>query len=368
MTKQRMTWADAARGAAILLVLIGHSCPPPYTTAFIYAFHMPLFFILSGLFLQLDAPLKTLWWKKVRTLLVPFVIYNLVLLCSDWCIVALSPNQHTPVDIPARLLGTLTGWRSGSWSSSLWFLPALFTAQWLVIGCHKLGQRLGEHSSTITVALWVLLSVVGVAYCLWVGTALPMCLDAALVATGFLLMGRQWLHRGLSGYAGWYWVVTAIVFAVSAIDNFHSLGGGDHHVDMSTDTLGHPFQFYIAAAAGSMLLIRCCQLLQESDAPLGPQGRLIRQKLSPLNFPLSTLNAFLQWAGRNSLAIYCLHRIPMNLGIAFTNLVPWLNEPTAASQATRSLLLVLFTLLLLLPAVLIVNRWFPWTLGRKASS
>ena len=139
----RLQWADAARGIAILLVLFGHTCPPPYTTAFIYAFHMPLFFFLSGLFMSYDTPWKTWWQKRVRTLLVPFVIFNLVLLVSDWCIVAFSPNVHTPVDIPGRLLGTLTGWRSAawplfqgtpihSWASSLWFLPALFVAQLLV--------------------------------------------------------------------------------------------------------------------------------------------------------------------------------------------------------------------------------------------
>ena len=37
-------------------------------------------------------------------------------------------------------------------------------------------------------------------------------------------------------------------------------------------------------------------------------------------------------------------------------------ETTAT--ALRSLFLLLFTLLLLLPAVYIVNRWLPWTLGK----
>ena len=57
-----------ARGIAILLVLLGHTCPPPYTTAFIYAFHMPLFFVLSGLFFRVE-PFGHLLRKEARTLL-----------------------------------------------------------------------------------------------------------------------------------------------------------------------------------------------------------------------------------------------------------------------------------------------------------
>lgn len=353
MKKQRLTWADTARGAAILLVLVGHTCPPPYTTALIYAFHMPLFFILSGLFLRLDDPLKPLLWRRVRTLLVPFVFYNLVLLASDWCIVALSPNHHDPVNIPARLLGTLTGWRSGSWNSSLWFLPALFVAQWLVIGCY----RLAPTRPRAYLFLWVVLSLLGVAWCQWVGVALPFSLDAALIASGFLLMGQQWLKRGFSGFEGWYWVVTAIIFVVSAIDNFHHLGGGDNHVDLSTCTLGQPFNFYIAAAAGSLLIIRLCQIRVKSSAHF--------------SFFTSHFSSFMQWMGRNSLAIYCLHRIPMNLGIAiwkatFATTATAAAMPPTALTSLRSLLLTLFTILLLIPAVYIVNRWLPWSLGKPS--
>lgn len=334
---ERWAWADIARGIAILLVLIGHSCPPPYTTAFIYAFHMPLFFILSGLFMKQDTPLRPLLNKRVRTLLVPFVCYNLLILFSDWCIVALSPNYHAPIDIPARLMGIVTGSRSGSWAASLWFLPALFVAQWLVIGCH----RLAAGRRNLCIAMWVLLSVVGFTYCHEVGTALPLSIDVAFVATGFLLIGSQWVRRGFEGQARWYWFVTAILFVTMALDNFHTLGGGDNHVDMSTDTLGHPLEFYTAAVAGSLLLIRACQQ------------------------PAMQRSNILQWMGRNSLAIYCIHRIPMNLGVALVNLVPRLNSPDTAAQTVRSLLLVLFTLAILVPAVFIVNRWFPWTLGKK---
>ena len=51
MNKRREIWADNAKFIGITLMLIGHnSLASNEVFDFIYAFHMPLFFILSGYF------------------------------------------------------------------------------------------------------------------------------------------------------------------------------------------------------------------------------------------------------------------------------------------------------------------------------
>ena len=49
---QRYEHIDIARGVAILLVVLGHSCLTVENSLnrFILSFHMPLFFFLSGVF------------------------------------------------------------------------------------------------------------------------------------------------------------------------------------------------------------------------------------------------------------------------------------------------------------------------------
>lgn len=45
---KRIKWVDIAKGLAIFAMIIGHECPKQPVIGFIFSFHMPLFFILSG--------------------------------------------------------------------------------------------------------------------------------------------------------------------------------------------------------------------------------------------------------------------------------------------------------------------------------
>ena len=70
----REVWLDFLRGVGILYVVLGH-CWPPFRKE-IYAFHMPLFFMLSGyLFYNYkNLELKILLRKLAKRLLIPYFI------------------------------------------------------------------------------------------------------------------------------------------------------------------------------------------------------------------------------------------------------------------------------------------------------
>ena len=48
--KERLTVFDAAKGLGILLVVFAHINYTPEALIYIYSFHMPLFFLISGIF------------------------------------------------------------------------------------------------------------------------------------------------------------------------------------------------------------------------------------------------------------------------------------------------------------------------------
>ncbi|MCE9531484.1 MAG: acyltransferase [Planctomycetes bacterium] len=89
----RLEWVDYARGIGIFLVVVGHTLSgvinagllePSATTGFvhdwIYAFHMPLFFFLSGLFAErsLGKGSRRFVSDKLRTIAYPYVVWSLL--------------------------------------------------------------------------------------------------------------------------------------------------------------------------------------------------------------------------------------------------------------------------------------------------
>lgn len=96
--QQRLTYIDVARAIGILSVVLGHMCQfyrdnfeidHDLLIQFIYTFHMPLFFLLSGILFSdksiFESSFLKFFIKKIKTLFIPYLflditagIYNLV--------------------------------------------------------------------------------------------------------------------------------------------------------------------------------------------------------------------------------------------------------------------------------------------------
>lgn len=128
---------DCAKGVAIILVVMGHLVqnnltgkPADTIFNFIYSFHMPLFFFLSGYVVSLkkseisisNAPHFIL--RKIQTLVIPFIFAGIIffpLLCESKSLMDL-PNIFV-----RRMIDPL---------SSFWFLPVLFCIQiYFLLAC-----------------------------------------------------------------------------------------------------------------------------------------------------------------------------------------------------------------------------------------
>ncbi|MBC2327749.1 acyltransferase family protein [Listeria booriae] len=90
---ERITWIDYAKGIGIILVVYGHVLRGvfeagldipirlfTYEDSFIYSFHMPLFFFLSGLFANhlLKRSFFSNLKNKARSMLYPYLLWSLI--------------------------------------------------------------------------------------------------------------------------------------------------------------------------------------------------------------------------------------------------------------------------------------------------
>ena len=71
--RSRTEWVDIAKGIGIVCVCLGHLGIESIDRV-VFTFHMPLFFILSGMFLNGDVPFNEFIKKKSKRLLVPYYV------------------------------------------------------------------------------------------------------------------------------------------------------------------------------------------------------------------------------------------------------------------------------------------------------
>ena len=143
--RQRSLLIDVVRGFAITLVALGHteqgvghrgwwghSIVGLRISVVIYAFHMPAFFFISGVFLaaSLDKRgYRRFTLDKVRSILWPYVLFSVLAVAGDVLFA-----QYTVVKTPSLhtfLVALITG-------AASWFLPTIF----FVVMLGALGRRL----------------------------------------------------------------------------------------------------------------------------------------------------------------------------------------------------------------------------------
>lgn len=174
---------DAVKGIGILLVIIGHINVHRYINTFIYLFHMPLFFIVSGYLYRdnynfVKSKLKGLLWPYFTiggsylviemicdAILDKFYLINEIQkLCS-----LIYGNQFILVD--NNIVGTL------------WFLPALF---WSNIIFYLIDRKCELR---MCIAVSFVVQVISIIMLSFFGLRIPMCFEISLTAIGFYAFG-----------------------------------------------------------------------------------------------------------------------------------------------------------------------------------
>ena len=180
MASNRIEWLDQLRGAAMFFVVLGHiSAIDSDHRLLIYAFHMPLFFMISGATFRPGKyeSFAACVVDKAKKLLIPYVLLFLVNIPFWYLNYRVLGTSETPIYkllIGLPLANQELGYMS---SGALWFLPALFLISVVFYGMTELdrkGKLKLEASMIICFALVVYLSVFFGKDTIWHWATVPM--------------------------------------------------------------------------------------------------------------------------------------------------------------------------------------------------
>lgn len=164
INQKRINLYDIARGIGIILVYLGHVPPNIYFRRFIYSFHMPLFFIISGMLLNVDKyAMKGFVISRTKSIIIPAISF---ILFSN--VIGLFFSHDYRPGLP----------------SIIWFLFVLYFSECAVFSCWK---KVSSTHYRIIISLTLLLAAIIMDY---INFKLPVALNVIPLAAFFVSFGN----------------------------------------------------------------------------------------------------------------------------------------------------------------------------------
>lgn len=325
-TEQREHYVDFIKAIAIVLVILGHinSYNAPIK-AWIYSFHMPVFFFATGLVLKNKKIDSKYLLSKVQRLIVPYFIWGLIY------------SGYSEKNLLKLIYGSYSTISSSGSLSSLWFLPTMFVSLILVQVLLKISNKF--------VPL-VVISVVS--FCIGVflpkmTNGYPFCIDIAFIIIPFILSGyffneemhknNSFLKRKLDNTAG-YCLVTGVGFVLTLLF-FKNPICKESYVLLAKGNIGNPLIFFVTAFGGCLMLYGMAKILS---------------KIKLLNKPLSFI-------GSNTMTVFLVHKPIISV---LTSIV----QKYGFMQEIGLFFVCVGTLFLSLVICLLINQFAPFLVGK----
>lgn len=349
MTKERYAELDLAKGAGILLVITGHI---QYISEdfrnFIVAFHIPLFFIIAGMLIHIQEEdkksLAKTVMKKSRSILQPYFIFSLIFIVAQYIAYRIGSSMTLElVKQNIYLTFILFG------MSVLWFLGALFVGEMAFLAVIK---NCKKKWTPVVLFIWMILSCFANRclknynsmygerpylnyFCMMV---IRIGIIAFFIGVGFYFWEIREKIRIVPWAAG-----IAGVLCLAATVVISRINGG---VDLHFLVFQHEVLYFAGAILGSMGIVGIAYGLKKF-----------------VKFPLLKI---LEFYGKNSLIVMMTH-VDTYLMYAATIFVMHFNKDISDYNGNVKFCVELFLLVTAAEGVviLIVNRWFPWLIGKK---
>lgn len=262
MAGTRIASLDIAKGIGILLVVFGHQidyfhldCPGAYP--FIYLFHVPLFFFLSGIFHRDSDKIWPYIKKKFLRLYVPYLLANIFFFAVEMTRAKILGDLYDGSLKWRDLIITVTGlWPVPSMlSRPTWFILILFRISII----YKLIQLISGNRR------WIMAIA-----CAGIGTAgLVFAPEAymtgqTMVALPFFCAGNLIGKRGFEVETRTGWPFIHIAILVAAIPSLYAISL-HQNTNIAVNVYGNPILLIIGAIVGIAAVICLAGILSKMD-------------------------------------------------------------------------------------------------------
>jgi acyltransferase len=333
----RINWVDALKGFAIFLVFLGHTnLSNNNLQKYIYSFHIPLFFLISGLFFQqkqISQGFLPFIVQKVKTRLIPYISFGLItyfiwlpqmILKRHGIYQGLQPatdNLYRP------LIGMVYGIGANDWlihNANLWFLPCLFVTEILYFCSQWITTRL-----YVSIFFAMVLSLIGYLDSIYLSIRLPFGFDVALTAFVFYSVG--YMSRDYLLYRQLKIQYALLCFTIGIIASYYN-----SRIDMMENHYGNYILFYLAALSNIYVYIYI--------------------------FKISPSNKIIKYIGKNSIPIFLLQTTSF-LAVKILIYIVSRTRPSIGVSIPWGIAYSVVSIVLLIPISHIITMKWPFMVG-----
>lgn len=255
METNRISWIDMAKGYGILAVFTGHIVQGTVVGDFVYSFHLPLFFFISGYLFNATLPFGKFMAHKLKSIILPYFVLGLpiVFFAAYYPLVFArnDPMWLPPADkLGEALVENLFGFVFQVRYATLWYLAVLFFLNIVMYILTRVPYK------PVHIIIVIAMAVAGLGYYGNGGSWLPWNVDVVMTAIPFFYVGyfiRQYdivttrLIPLKALYKLGLWAVFMAINIGANIMTFSRSGSG---LEMYQCSYGVPGWTYLSAFAG----------------------------------------------------------------------------------------------------------------------
>jgi acyltransferase len=328
---KRLDWIDQARGLSIFLVVYGHNFP--VNEPYIYSFHVPLFFLIAGMFHPEKVDLATVK-RRAKMILIPYFVWAIALFLF-WYFFGRNYGdsagmQLSPLDNFIGIFYAQGGPEYMDWGIPMWFLPCIF----LVFMFFSLIKKINNHLAATLVFLGMVCA--GFFWPVLTGIHLPWSLDVALVAMGFYGIG----HALKEQFIGLTQLKTLAFMIMLFVIHLAAFYYNTTKPDMYRSIYGNEILFFIGGLTGSVAYI--------------------------LFFKLVPVFKFLGYLGRHTIVLLATHSRMLTVLKFMMMLI--MGVTFFSFTETEKFILSVIQVIMVIPIIWLVNKYAPILDGKIKKS